>query len=90
MKRTFYFGLLIALVALGSGTAAKADTFTVDTLIGSINSANSGQGYETTQLEAACSCIVSLQTNVDTSTFSVDDAGNNFIDVGSSTPGSSS
>ena len=87
MKRTFYFGLLVALVALMSGTAAKADTFTVDTLIGSINSANSGQSYETSKLEAACSCTVSLQTNVDTSTFSVDDAGNNFIDVGPSTPG---
>jgi hypothetical protein len=55
--------------------------------LGSINSANSGQGYETTQLEAACNCIVSLQSNVDTSTFSDDDAGNNFIDVGPSTPG---
>lgn len=87
MKKTFYFGLLAALVALTSSTAVRADTFTVDTLIGSISSANSGQGYETTQLEAACSCTVSLQTNVDTSTFSVDDAGNNFIDVGSSTPG---
>jgi MYXO-CTERM domain-containing protein len=87
MKRTFYLGLLIAVVALVSGTAAKADTFTVDTLIGAINSANSGQGYETQQLEAACNCTVSLQSNVDTSTFSVDDAGNNFIDLGSSTPG---
>lgn len=88
MKIRLILGMaLLAITAIGFGSVAKADTFVVDTLIGSINSANSGQGYETTQLEAACSCTVSLQTNVDTSTFSVDDAGNNFIDVGSSTPG---
>src|SRR4029077_19675025 len=78
---------LLAIAVIGFGSVAKADTFTVDTLIGAINSANSGQGNETTQLEAACSCTVSLQSNVDTSTFSVDDAGNNFIDVDPSTPG---
>ena len=78
---------LLAITVIGFGSVAKADTFVVDTLIGSIDSANSGQGYETAQLESFCNCTVSLQSNVDTSTFSVDSAGNNFIDVDPSTPG---
>jgi MYXO-CTERM domain-containing protein len=78
---------LLAVAVIGFGSVAKADTFTVDTLIGAINSANSGQSYETQQLELACSCTVSLLSNVDTSTFSVDDAGSNFLDVNPSTPG---
>ena len=78
---------LLAVAVIGFGSVAKADTFTVDTLIGAIDSTSSGQGYETTQLEAACSCTVSLLSNVTTSTFSVDEAGSNFIDVNPSTPG---
>jgi hypothetical protein len=78
---------LLAIGVIGFGSVAKADTFTVDTLIGAIASANSGQAYETAQLEAFCSCTVTLLDNVDTSTFSVDDAGNNFLDVSPSTPG---
>jgi MYXO-CTERM domain-containing protein len=78
---------LLTIAVIGFGSVAKADTFVVDTLIGSINSANSGQGYETQQLEAVCNCTVSLLSNVNTSTFSVDDAGSNYLDVDPSTPG---
>lgn len=88
MKIRFIVGMaLSAIMAIGFGSVAKADTFTVDTLIGSIDSANSGQAYETAQLEAACSCTVSLLSNVDTSTFLTDDAGNNYLDVNPNTPG---
>ena len=66
---------------------AHAVTYTVDTLIGAINSSSSGQSYEEQQLELACSCNVSLSPNVNTSTFAQDGAGNNYIDVAPSTPG---
>ena len=82
--------LLLGIMALGIGLVgepAQADTFNVDTLLGGIDSDNSGQAYETAQLELACGCDVTLFSNVDTNTFGVDDAGNNFIDVGSATPG---
>lgn len=78
---------LLAIAVIGFGSVAKADSFVVDTLIGAIDSTNSGQAYETSQLELACSCTASLLSNVDTSTFLVDDAGNNYLDVNPSTPG---
>jgi hypothetical protein len=85
MKKVLIFGSFIAILCFAG--AAKADTFTVDTLIGAISSANSGQAYEEAQLELACSCSVTLLTNVDSPTFSVDDAGNNYINVDPATPG---
>jgi MYXO-CTERM domain-containing protein len=88
MKIRLIVGMaLLAIAVIGFGSVAKADTFVVDTLLSAIDSANSGQAYETQQLELACSCSVSLLSNVDTSTFLVDDAGNNYLDVNPSTPG---
>jgi hypothetical protein len=78
---------LLAVGVIGFGSVAKADTFVVDTLIGSIDSGNSGQGTEQAELQTACSCTVSLLGNVDTSSFLTDDAGHNYIDVGAATPG---
>jgi PEP-CTERM motif len=75
-------GLVGALYA-----PAQAATFTVDSLIGAIDSANSGQGYEEAQLEAACNCNVTLLSNVDNPTVGTDDAGSNFIDVAPNEPG---
>ena len=78
----------MALVA-GLAQPAQAVTYTVDTLIGAIDSQNSGQDYEEAQLELACSCQVTLLTNVAFSNAGVqqDDALNNFIDVTPNTPG---
>ncbi len=88
MKTRLIVGMaLLAIAVIGFGSVAKADTFTPDTLIGAIDSAKSGQGYEEQQLELACNCNITLGTNVNTSTFQIDDAGNNFIDVAPSTPG---
>ena len=88
MKRKMVLLLGIMVLGIGLvGAPAHAATFTVDTLLGGIDSANSGQAYEEAQLELACSCQVSLLTNVDTNTFGVDDAGSNFIDVAPATPG---
>lgn len=88
MKRKMVLLLGIMVLGIGLvGAPAHAATFTVDTLLSGIDSDNSGQAYEEAQLELACSCQVSLLTNVDTNTFGVDDAGNNFIDVAPATPG---
>ncbi len=78
----------MALVAT-TGMPAHAVTYTVDNLIGQIDSANSGQAYEEQQLELACACDVTLLTNVDYTNVQVlqDDAGSNFIDVAPNTPG---
>ena len=55
MKRTIYFGLLIALVALASGTAAKADSFS-DIDISLTASVTGSTATVTIQcLDAACS-----------------------------------
>jgi hypothetical protein len=78
---------LLAIAVIGFGSVAKADSFVVDTLIGAIDSSNSGQSYETAQLELFCSCSVSLLSNVNTSTFLVDDNGSNYLDVDPNTPG---
>jgi hypothetical protein len=75
-------GLLGALYA-----PVQAATFTVDNLIGAIDSANSGQSYEEAQLELACGCNVTLLSNVDNPTVGTDDAGSNFIDVAPNEPG---
>jgi hypothetical protein len=88
MKIRLIIGMaLLAIAVIGFGSVAKADTFTVDTLLGAIASSNSGQAYEEQQLELACSCSVSLLSNVNTSTFLVDDSGNNYLDVDPNTPG---
>lgn len=81
------FGAM-ALVAT-SGMPAHAVTYTVDTLIGAIDSASSGQAYEDAHLEAACGCTVTLLSNVTFSNAGVqqDEAGNNYINVAPNTPG---
>lgn len=78
---------LLASVVSAIALCAPAQAFTVDTLIGATDSANSGQAYEEGQLEGFCGCDVALSTNTNTNTFSVDDAGNNYIDVGPNEPG---
>lgn len=82
------FAATVLGVAMAA-TSAHAITYTVDSLIGAIDSANSGQAYETAQLELACACDVTLLSNVNISNAGVqtDDAGSNFINVAPSTPG---
>ncbi len=93
MKSKILFSLAIAAFSGGLATIpvpAIAVTYTVDTLIGAIDSANSGQSYEEAQLEIACGgCDVTLLSNVNISNSGVqaDGAGNNYIDVAPSTPG---
>ena len=88
MKKAMIGLLAVGLVTVLS-SPARAATFTVDTFLSSILSDNSGQGYEEAQLELACSCLVTLQANVNLTDAEIgtDDAGNNYIDVDPSTPG---
>jgi len=85
--------LLLGIMVLGIGLvvqpAQAVPTYTVDTLLSGIASANSGQAYEEAQLELACGCQVTLLSNVDITNAGVqqDGAGNNFIDVFPATPG---
>lgn len=85
-KRVWTLLGAMALVAT-MGMPAHAVTYTVDTLLAGIDSSSSGQSYEEQQLELICGCDVALLTNVNTSAFAQDDAGNNYIDVAPSTPG---
>ncbi len=68
------------------------DVGSLDTVIGAIASASSGQPYEEGQLEAAILAAtgtavdVTLLTNVNNPTV-VSEGGNNYIDVSPSTPG---
>jgi hypothetical protein len=80
---------LLASVALVGTLVApvQAATFTVDNLLGGIDSAQSGEAYEEEQLELQCSCDVTLLSNVNTFTVQTDDAGSNFIDVAPNEPG---
>jgi PEP-CTERM motif-containing protein len=87
MRKAIWIALIAMGLVTGMSSTARAATYTVDTFLDAIASANSGQAYEEAQLEAACSCNVTLLSNVDTNTFSTDDAGNRFIDVSPSTPG---
>ena len=88
MKGKMISSFAAAAVALSMvATSAQAATYRVDTLLGQINSANSGQAYETAQLELACACDVTLLPNANTATFSHDAADNNFIDVAPNQPG---
>ena len=75
--------LTLSMVA----TSAQAATYTVDTLLSATDSAQSGQSYETALLEAACNCDVTLLSNVSTSTFLVDDANHNYLNVAPNEPG---
>lgn len=89
--RTKAMGALLGAIALvaTTGMPAHAVTYTVDTLIGAIDSQQSGQTYEDAQLEAACGCTVTLLSNVTFSNAGVqqDGAGHNYIDVSPNTPG---
>jgi hypothetical protein len=79
--------LAVLLVAALCAPAQAAD-YTIDTLIGAIDSDNSGQAYEEAQLELACGCDVTLLANVDITDaeLGTDDSGDRFIDVAPSTP----
>jgi hypothetical protein len=74
-------------LTLALSSSAQAATYAVDTLVAAIASANSGQAYEEAQLELVCVCDVTLQSNVDTGAFLIDDAGSKYLDVAPSTPG---
>lgn len=80
---------LLGAIAFGAvqGVSAQAATYTVDTLIGAIDSANSGQAYEEAQLETVCACSVTLLSNANGPAVQLDDANHNYIDVAPSTPG---
>ena len=84
----------MALVATVGGPAHAIVVYTPDTLLGAIDSANSGQAYEEAQLEAACGpgCDLTLLPNVNYNggtgfTLGTDGAGNRFVDISPSTPG---
>jgi hypothetical protein len=59
----------------------------IDNLLGAINSDNSGQGYEESQLELFCNCDVTLESNVNGPTTVGPDNGNRYIDVSPDSPG---
>ena len=77
----------VALTLSMVATSAQAATYTVDLLLSATDSAQSGQSYETALLEAACNCDVTLLSNVTTSTFLVDDASHNYLNVAPNEPG---
>jgi hypothetical protein len=81
------FGAAMLAFGLFVSSPAVAATFTVDTFLAAIDSDNSGQAYEEAQLELACSCQVTLLSNVNTNTYSTDDGGNRYLDVSPNTPG---
>ena len=91
MIRTKAMGALLGAMALvaTTGMPAHAVTYTLDTVIGAIDSTSSGQPYEDAQLEAACGCTVTLLSNVNYTDAQVqqDSAGSNFINVAPNTPG---
>jgi hypothetical protein len=65
-----------------------AQAITEDNLLSGIASDNSGQAYEEAQLELACTCDVTLLTNVNITDASVQHDGLvNYIDVSPNTPG---
>ena len=74
-------------VGIFAASPALAATYTPDTLLGAIDSANSGQAYEEQQLDALCNCNPTLVSNIDTNTFLTDDGGNNYLDVAPNEPG---
>jgi hypothetical protein len=90
-KRTWALLASVALIGATLFVPTQAAALTVDTLIGAIASASSGQAYEEAQLEAACGCNVTLLSNVNLDNSQVQhDVGPpnvNFIDVAPSTPG---
>ena len=88
MKGKMISSFAAAALALSMiATSAQAATYTVDTLLNAIDSARSGQRYETAQLETACNCDVTLLSNVNTSTFLVDGNNNNYLNVAPNQPG---
>lgn len=92
---------LAAFALAGCGLSAQAvlmisgvDVGVKDTVIGKIDSANSGQAYEEAQLEAAILAYsgvatnITLLSNVDTPTGSpTADGGYRYVDVNPATPG---
>ena len=89
MKKAIGTGLVAIGLLVGLNSTASAANYTPDTLLTQIMSDNSGQEYEEEQLEIACSCSVTLLTNVDIDNDGLqqDDNGDNFIDVAPNTPG---
>jgi hypothetical protein len=82
------FGAAMLAFGLFVASPAVAAVFTADTFLKAIDSDNSGQGYEEAQLELACSCQVTLLSNVNKVDFTVQNDGDNrYIDVAPSTPG---
>jgi hypothetical protein len=86
-KKEIWTLLASVVSAFALWAPAQAAILTADTLIGAIDSANSGQAYEEGQLEGFCNCDVTLLSNINTNTFLTDDAGNNYIDVAPNEPG---
>jgi hypothetical protein len=80
---------LLGTVALVAALSVPAQAFTLDTLLGQIVSANSGQAYEEAQLEAAIGggVDITLLSNVTSPTVQDDGAGHWYIDVAPSEPG---
>ena len=91
--------VVMSLTVLGVSAQAGlmisgTDVGQLDTVIGAINSDNSGQAYEEAQLEAAISNYtgtatnITLLTNVNTpSGFTTADGVNRFVNVNPATPG---
>jgi hypothetical protein len=86
-KKEIWMFLASVVSAFALWAPAQALILTPDTLIGAIDSAKSGQAYEEGQLDSFCNCDVTLLLNITTSTFSTDDADNNYIDVAPNEPG---
>lgn len=89
-KKGFWATLsAVALIGALTCSSAHAIAYTPDTLLGAIDSANSGQAYEESWLESFIGggANITLLSNVNTNTFLTDDNGSHYIDMAPSTPG---
>lgn len=79
-----------ALTLFGMLGAANAATYTPDTLLGSAHLSSSGDSAELAALATIAGVDVStlsVESKVETGAFSIDDAGNYFVDMSPNTPG---
>ena len=83
MKGKMLLGFAVAIFGLVLANM-PAYAVTADVLIGSVDSAQSGEAYEQGLLQGFCSCTATLVGNVTTGTFQTS-GGVNFIDIAPST-----
>ena len=75
-----------AVLAIGFAAGANAATYTPDTLLGSVDSANSGAGTTEEWAEGILGTDITLSGDI-AFTVLTDDAGNRYLDVDPNEPG---